>query len=501
MRQLGEQMASQPGRARFGPTRMPRLLRHQRGTFAIMTAALILVMLGFCGLAIDLGRVYNRKIELQNLADAAALAAAAELDGTREGIDRAVAAAADSAGRNFRYEYGASMVQWSGDALRFSAAPAGGTWLSANEARNQPQDIYHAEVDTANLANVHGHVALALIPVLPSASASAQMSGRAVAGRTTINVLPFALCAMSDKRGAPRGDELVEYGFRRGISYNLMKLNPNGTTTGANFLVNPIAPPGSSGGALKSRLDIIRPFVCTGTMAMPRVTGGTITVEPDFPLGAVAAQLNSRFGTYEAPCTAAGAPPDTNVKEYTVSSSTNAIGWLVKKPAGQSAASTATSTSLVTVADVPADPNATTTAEMYGPLWIYAKAAKFENYDSTKPEPAGAGYTTFSATSADWAKLYTPGSPQLQGTYPTPVPAKSAAQTLAPVGLAGVADRRILHVPLLRCPVGSSGAGPAEVLAVAKFYMTVKATSDDLIGEFTGLARPDALRGQVELRQ
>jgi uncharacterized membrane protein len=37
--------------------------------------------------------VYNRKVELQGVADAAALAAAAEFDGTAEGIDRAVTAA------------------------------------------------------------------------------------------------------------------------------------------------------------------------------------------------------------------------------------------------------------------------------------------------------------------------------------------------------------------------------------------------------------------------
>ena len=478
----------------------PRLYR-QRGAFALMTAVLVLVILGFCGLAIDLGRVYNRKVELQGAADAAALAAAAELDGTAEGIDRAATAAADSAARNYRYNYAASSIEWNSAALRFSSARTDGTWLEAGEARTRPGDLFHVQVDTSRLAEHHGRVDTTLIQVLPSASASVQTRGLAVAGRTTINVTPLAICAMSTLPGTARGEELLEYGFRRGVSYNLMKLNPNENSKGANFLVNPVAAPGSQGKSLKTRLDVIRPFVCTGTIAMPRVTSGNITVEPDFPLPNVFNHLNSRFGSYSPPCTSAGAPPDTNVKEYTVSSTANAVTWMTVKPAGQSAATATTDTRLFTVADLPSDTNEAITAEMYGPLWIYAKAAKYSSYVEGKPEPAPGGYATFTANTTDWTKLYSPGPPTPKGTYPSPVPAKNSNHTLAPSGLTGVADRRILNIPLLRCPVPSGSPAQAEVLAVARFYMTVQATGQDLFAEFTGLARPDALRGQVELYQ
>lgn len=500
MRKPGHRMRQQSGRRKSGRVRMPSPLRRQRGAFAVMAAALILVMLGFCGLAVDLGRVYNRKIELQGMADAAALAAAAELDGTSEGVERALTAAADSAGRNYRYDYAASFIAWTSAALRFGAAPGGATWLDAEQARAQAQNLFYVEVDTSRLAPEHGKVDMALLKVLPSVSASIETGGRAVAGRSTVNITPLAICAMSDVRGEPRGEELLEHGFRRGISYNLMKLNPDNSAKGANFLINPMAPPGSAGGSVKSRLDVIRPFVCTGTMAMPRVTGGNITVEHDFPLGSVYGQLNSRFGSYSGPCTAAGAPPDTNVKEYTVSDTTNAISWVTDKPAGQAAASTTKDNRLHTVADLPADTDNPTTAPMYGPLWIYAKPAKFSNYIEGKPEPA-AGYTTFSASTTDWNKLYTPGPPKLAGTYPTPVPAKASGYTLSPTGLTGVADRRILNVPLLNCPVDSGSPTQAEVLAVARFYMTVRATEENLVAEFAGLARPETLRGPVELYQ
>jgi hypothetical protein len=132
---------------------------------------------------------------------------------------------------------------------------------------------------------------------------------------------------------------------------------------------------------------------------------------------------------------------------------------------------------------------------LYGPLWIYAKAAKYSAYSNGTAEPA-AGYPVF--TPADWPTLYTPGNPQLNGTYPSPAPYKAITQP-PPAGVRSLADRRVLNVPLLRCPVTAGSPAPAEVLAIARFYMTVSATDQDLFGEFAGLARPESIGGQVEL--
>lgn len=46
------------------------------GAIAVMTPFIILVMIAMFGMAIDLSRTYNRKMELQSVADAVALAAA-----------------------------------------------------------------------------------------------------------------------------------------------------------------------------------------------------------------------------------------------------------------------------------------------------------------------------------------------------------------------------------------------------------------------------------------
>lgn len=54
----------------------------ERGAVAVLVAASMAVLIGFVGLALDLGKLFVTKTELQNSADACALAAARELSGT-----------------------------------------------------------------------------------------------------------------------------------------------------------------------------------------------------------------------------------------------------------------------------------------------------------------------------------------------------------------------------------------------------------------------------------
>lgn len=56
--------------------------RGQRGVIAIIVGLTLVVMVGFAGLALDGGRLYVNKTELQNAADACALSASFELTGT-----------------------------------------------------------------------------------------------------------------------------------------------------------------------------------------------------------------------------------------------------------------------------------------------------------------------------------------------------------------------------------------------------------------------------------
>jgi len=67
-----------------------RRLASERGSVMIMTAILMAGIILAVGLCIDVARVYMVRTELQNAADAAALAAARELDSGAGGIQDAV---------------------------------------------------------------------------------------------------------------------------------------------------------------------------------------------------------------------------------------------------------------------------------------------------------------------------------------------------------------------------------------------------------------------------
>jgi Flp pilus assembly protein TadG len=61
----------------------------ERGFSLIFIALTLVVMLGMCGLAIDLGRMFVYKSELQTFADASAMAAITKMDGSQTGLQGA----------------------------------------------------------------------------------------------------------------------------------------------------------------------------------------------------------------------------------------------------------------------------------------------------------------------------------------------------------------------------------------------------------------------------
>ncbi|MCL6485348.1 MAG: hypothetical protein I4O49_14490, partial [Janthinobacterium lividum] len=123
--------------------------QRQRGAILIAFSILLIVVLGFIGLALDVGQVIGRKTELQNLADNAALAAAAELVGTPEGllvaVERAKHSAADRSVWRRRME-GAILSDAS---IRFASAPGApaSEWYAAG-AVPDPATALFARVDT-----------------------------------------------------------------------------------------------------------------------------------------------------------------------------------------------------------------------------------------------------------------------------------------------------------------------------------------------------------------
>lgn len=478
----------------------------QDGALIVMFALMVIVLLGFCGLALDLAQLYSRRLELQNVADAAALAAAGPLDGTAAGFDNA-AAQAGTAAQNRKYAYRLGIV-WNDTALSFGSDPDGATWYDRAGAKAllAPQQalLVYTRVDTRQLDAAYGHVDALFMRLLSRDAASTSVSAQATAGRRSLRVTPLAVCALSsaatDKRAGVSPSELLEFGFRRGVGYNLLSLSPIGTTP-LNYLVDPVQP---SASAAPVSATAAAPFVCSGTLPVALLPD-TLHVSRPFP-GTLARQLNSRFNIYDAAassCSSLTAPPDSNVKPYAY----NGNSWWASTtpPTVQTAANTASP--LVTVADAAgAAPN----AGSYGVLWSYAKAVQWAD----KP-PAG-GYTVYAKTA--WPTLYpvlTGAAPSQSATYVnnsltpynSPIPNFVAAPSVPPN--VGIALRRVLNVPLLKCTDPAGGNTSATLLGIGRFFMTVPATSasstavppttDAVSAEFAGVVPQAALGGPAEL--
>lgn len=500
------QSCSPAGTPHSQATHKPSISRKQGGAFAIMTLPLIMVMVGVCALALDMGRLYNRKVDLSGFTKAVALAAARELNGTTAGIAAARAKAKETALALHYEHFGNGLpFTWSDAAVSFGNTSArSGNWNDGSS----PDGMYFVKVDTSALDPAIGSVKTYFIGIVNPALSTVKLSESAIAGRTAIGVTPLAICAMDNNAATPRTNpglastELVQYGFRRGISYDLMQLNPNATTP-VSYLVNPVVAPGVYSSTFDTSL--IGAFVCTGTMWVPQLTGGAVRVSQlpsSSPLAALYTQLNSRFDDFTGSlCNANGAPPDYNVKSYAYGT-TGGASWMVPATGNAAVKTTTSRGKLETIADLPAPP-AGTTAGSYGPLWSFKRAVTYSSYVAGTPEPS-AGYTTFAPS--DWSKLY-PLGPTATGYNTvssswTPYQATTGANYKSP-SLANLEvstfERRVLNIPLLACPITAGSNVPATVLAIGKFFMTVPATKDNLVAEFAGVLSEQDLTKEVEL--
>lgn len=76
-------------------------IKRDEGTVAIIVALMLVVLIGFLGFVVDTGQIFRVRNELQNVADASALAGARMLDGTLAGVTKAEQAALDFAKKHW----------------------------------------------------------------------------------------------------------------------------------------------------------------------------------------------------------------------------------------------------------------------------------------------------------------------------------------------------------------------------------------------------------------
>ena len=481
----------------------PPNLRRQRGVYAIVFGLMVIVIIGFIGLTLDLGQMYNRRTEMQNLADVAALGAARQLNGTAQGVANAIATAQSIAVAN-KYKYKLD-VSWAGAALTFSTAPDG-TWMDASSAAAAPAGLLFAKVDTSALGAPVGAVATVFASIMPGGQGTALVRASAVAGRASITALPLAICALDPimfppprtNGGTAANAELVEYGFRRGVGYNLLSLNPSLTSlVPQNFLINPIdIAPADTNNPLHMTNAVVAPFICTGTMPRLAIQPGDQVYVAPFPPG-LTNELNSRFQIYAgSACNPITAPPDRNQYQFVAgpgSWMSNASPFPVAKPSNPLYAP------LKTVADY-LDPTnntpneATIAGTSYGTLWAFARPVRAS--------------TNVPFVISDWSTLYKTkpaGSPPTASTYPPlplatsklPYDLNQTPRLTAPsTQYRGLRNRRVLFVPLLSCPVAGS---TATVLGIGRFLMTTVANAGAINAEFGGLSSSDLLTADVAL--
>lgn len=464
-----------------------RSRRRQRGVFGIIFTLLLLPLLAMIGLALDLAVVYARKQELQAIADAAALAAARGLNGTETGVAAAITAASNVVQQsryNFLHE---TQITWSSAALSFAVSQHG-PWTPAASAGPGAAGLLFARFDTAALDAAPGTVNISFMKLL--GHTSKPLTTEAVAGRRDTQLAPLAICALSDDASAPRTNpgppvlvETVEFGFRRGISYNLLNLNPKGLAP-VHFLFNPINYPPQPSTSSSLSEQVLKPLLCTGAIpAAPLPAGASVYLGSPFP-AAMVEQLNVRFSQYnlDTGCSHYSAPPDANLYDYR--------GWYATQtaPLG-SAASHSAGNALMTIADA-ATPPAGTKAVSYGPLWAFARPLRWNG-----------GGAQFSKS--DWAALY----PVASGAAPTtsysgalpPYESRPTIYNTPSTVHTGLRNRRVLNVALLQCPVDNSGT--ATVLGIGRFLMTTPATASPLAihAEFGGATTYGALAGPAVL--
>ena len=171
-----------------------RGMRRQRGAVAVIVAIVLAVLIGFVGLALDLGKLYVTRSELQNSADACALAAARDLTGATVNLSVSEAAGITAGHQNFAL-FQQKAVQLNTDSnVTFSDALTN-PFLPKGSV-SKPSAIKYVKCTTAqtNIANWFIQ-ALNVIPGVNIANAAVSAAAVATVGPSqTTCAIPVFVC-------------------------------------------------------------------------------------------------------------------------------------------------------------------------------------------------------------------------------------------------------------------------------------------------------------------
>jgi Flp pilus assembly protein TadG len=240
----------------------------RRGYVMLMFSLSLVLLLGVCGLAIDIGRMYATKSELQSFADVAALNAVAKLAQAPGDFTAASAAAAQTPKK---WNFGTTTIT---DVVTTFGITATDNFTATPPALgNQPSDYRFA------LVTAHVDVPMYLMGAAIGRS-SAAIRARAMSGEILTTSLAggeFPFSPYSRKNASP-DDSTDPFGFKVGNSYTLRWEPPGDKSTCGTDEGNV----GSNGS--------FRGYCCTGGSSVPSIRdvlagGGTEPISVGDPFG------------------------------------------------------------------------------------------------------------------------------------------------------------------------------------------------------------------------
>lgn len=273
----------------------------ERGSVTVMTAVL---MVGLClvlGLSIDVARIYMVRSGLQNAADAAALAAARELNSGTAGLTEAEAHARSSVLQN-NNKYGlnrsggtASSVAI--ETVAFAADKDGPWYVGATGASGIASTVRFVRV-TTQIASINTLFAGSVLGA-PHTEQRTAIAGMSVGLNTICNFFPIAVSLTN-----PFPANHTQFTF------NFTDVGTSVTLVNRGYVVLEVPDIPGTGAAETAKL-------AAGITKMSASIGGTLRASSsaNFPR-AIADGTNTRFGDYKyGYLTPALYPPDTNIAE------------------------------------------------------------------------------------------------------------------------------------------------------------------------------------------
>lgn len=277
----------------------PKLPKRQRGAVAVVVGISIFVLVGMIGLALDSGQMFVNKTELQNAADACALAAARELDGNADALTRADAAGVLVGKQNLvgfqdatvalmaaDISYNANLSPNSAYKTSVNADPATAKFAMCKVERSDIGMWFMGVFGYNDPENKPKVGAYAVATLAPSQSTCA---------------IPIGMCKMP-------GGSAPTFGLVVGQWYSGKFESGTPSTTGSYNWID--FSPEDGGGANEIKDILSGPGQCE----LPPIGK---EVGQQGQISAVADPWNTRFGLYKGAYNLAGSPPDFTGIAYT----------------------------------------------------------------------------------------------------------------------------------------------------------------------------------------